>query len=117
MYLHCHNCGWSQDDWWEFKIHWDRLFRPSRWTAYCYPFGYNPISHICFEIVCWIMPKYIKTNEGRKHSWAIMFKEIKRHIKGAYNQEWWTRDSWLQEYNSCSVGCPECGKLSSLDED
>ena len=33
-YLHCHACGWEQDDFWEWK--W--------WDGWQRPFGYNPLS-------------------------------------------------------------------------
>ena len=46
MYLHCHNCGWSQDDFWEWKIDWKNIFKWQR-----RPFGYNPLSLFLQDIV------------------------------------------------------------------
>jgi len=82
MYLHCHSCNWSQDDFWEWK--WKGLL--SFWKFKSRPFGYNPFSLLLQHI-------------------AVYF-EIKRIIKRIKHMRWWTYNSWLIETHPV---CPECG--------
>ena len=79
-FLHCHNCSWSQDDFWNFTIR----FSSTR------PFGYNPISLIWEDIFFYLRPRYIEMDSMWCHengfknpifSWKLMLWEIKRHLK------------------------------------
>ncbi len=57
-YLHCHtkNCGWSQDDFWDYRFTakaWKQFFT-FQWQRR--PFGYNPFSILLEDIATYIKP-------------------------------------------------------------
>lgn len=104
--IHCHNCDWSQDDFWAWK--WSLKFWKFR------AFGYNPISLIIDDIRTFGYPCYIYLDAGKKHSWGVLLKEIKRHTKRLFTQKWWTCKSWNKDDNKWI--CPKC-KKKSLDID
>jgi len=65
-YIHCHSCDWSQDDFWDFKIHkygwYDgyNLFKKYGW-------GYNPIKMLIDDFKHWGFPRWISfDSEGAK---------------------------------------------------
>lgn len=115
-YLHCHNCGWSQDDFWDFKIKWSKLFC---WRSR--PFGYNPLSLILEDFAEYWKPRYVgfdfyaakemgvKLKKGNKiHSWTLLRYNLKRHIKRLFTQKWWTEKSFKKDYYNRVALCPEC---------
>jgi len=121
-YLHCHNCGWSQDDFWNFKFQFKNILKWQR-----RPFGYNPISLILEDFAVYVKPKYIKmdTNwmkennySGNKiHSWKLMMHDIKRHLKNSFMQTWWTYNSWKKDRKNNIARCPKCHKKEYFDID
>jgi hypothetical protein len=58
-YLHCHSCGWEQDDFWTlcFKITW-RKWRKSFWKLGL-DIGYNPISRLLDDLKWLWVPRWI----------------------------------------------------------
>lgn len=121
-YLHCHKCGWSQDDFWYWDVHWKKIFK---WKSR--PFGYNPISLVLEDIAHNWKPRYIefdslfaKENKWKSnivHSWFLMFWLIKGHIKRIRKQKWWTYNSWKKARASHKDVCPKCGGNSHWDID
>jgi len=108
-YLHCHSCGWEQDDFWTWKWSWKIWkFRP---------FGYNPISLIIEDIREYAKPRYLifdssfaKENgfrSNRIHSWWMLLWELRRHFKRIFKMKWWTWKNW-QKHKNTAV-CPKCG--------
>lgn len=114
-YLHCHNCDWQQDDFWEWR--WN--LKSSR------PFGYNPLSLIIEDWFEHWRPSYTKYDEwwakenGFKsatiHSWRLLWFEWWRHLKRVFTQTWWTSKSWDKARRTAK--CPGCGSGSHFDID
>lgn len=125
-YLHCHKCHWSQDDFWNFKIYWKRLFK---WTSR--PFGYNPLSLVLEDIAEWWKPRYIGfdhyaakemgiklSKKGNAvHSWVLLRYDLKKHIKRLFIQKWWTEESFKKDYYQGKAKCPNCGSSKHFDID
>ena len=121
-YLHCHNCPWSQDDFWDFRIEWKRFFK---WTSR--PFGYNPFSLILEDIASYWRPRYIGMDSywmkenGFKgthiHSWQLMKWEIRRHFRRISTMKWWTYKSFKKAYDQKKAVCPKCGSSEHFDID
>jgi len=111
MYLHCHNCSWSQDDFWTWH--------------------YNPITKL-WDTVMWLgWPKVLELDdccvrslethtgvrvhrlEGaprgqvRVFSWFFLILEVIKEWKTIRKQRWWTWDSW--ERSREEAVCPQCG--------
>jgi hypothetical protein len=123
MYLHCHNCHWSQDDFWSwdwsgFKIFW-------KWSRR--PFGYNPLSLILEDIAEYWIPRKITFDRwwadenGFKshviHSWRLMLWSMSKHFKRLFTQKWWTYKRWKKQYDSKKAVCPNCGSGKHWDVD
>jgi len=90
--LHCHTCGWEQDDFW-------------RKT-------YNPLTKLV-QLFSWLwIPRYIKFDEelyGRKYifSWHMLSIRIVEEIVNIMNMRWWTEKDW--EKDKETAACPKCG--------
>ena len=102
-YLHCHTkgCGWSQDDFWNWK------FTLKFWKWNSRPFGYNPLSLIIEDVKMFSYPRFIKCENKKQFSWFVMLSLIKRHIKRLFTQKWWTYESFKRDVKAV---CPKCGK-------
>ncbi len=109
-YIHCHNCNWSQDDFWDFsfgKYGYTKIFGIG--------WGYNPISYFIHYFKEHIKPRVIKFDnsfakeQGWKtnclHSWFLIRWEFKRMIKSFKKQYWWTYSSYKK---SKIKNCPDC---------
>ena len=60
-YLHCHTkgCGWSQDDFWDFKFKIRYVPYRKSWWKFRLDIGYNPISNMLDNITWHWKPKKI----------------------------------------------------------
>lgn len=106
-YVHCHQCGWSQDDFWDFS-----------WRKYGYWHGwrYNPFSCFLSYVDSYIKPrritfdKWVAKESGWKridpHSWWLIWDRFKSMIKKFIKQKWWFEDSY---YKDKKKKCPCCG--------
>ena len=104
-YLHCHDCDWSQDDF--------------------YTKQYNPLTKIRDDIKWTIKPRILvfDTNEpknmakalwmpifykkGKVFSWNWMLVEIERNIRSFFNMKWHTCEKWDKVRHKAE--CPKCG--------
>lgn len=125
-YLHCHSCGWSQDDFWTFfKVY---RWRKSWWKRFS--FGYNPITKFIDDVKWLWKPKWIRMDKWlvddlkvytgvsvktrvrnskfQVFSWSLLKLELVKEWKIFRNQKWWTYKSWLR--NKDIAMCPKCGK-------
>lgn len=132
-FLHCHNCGWSQDDFWSFKFGKWGYFTLIEFGNIRISWKYNPIScfltHL-FGKYGYLKPRRIKFDHnvmdesGWKridpHSWWLIWYEFKRMIVRFKKQTWWTYESFKKDRNKYSKyewpPCPKCGK-QELDID
>jgi hypothetical protein len=121
-YLHCHNCGWSQDDFWDWRIKWNKIFK---WQSR--PFGYNPLSLILEDIAEYWKPRYIKMDscwckelglkDNRVHSWWLLKYELKRIFKRISTMKYWTYNSFEKAKIKGIAKCPKCGRNDNFDID
>lgn len=136
-YLHCHKCGWEQDDFWSFELRWSTR-----------PFGYNPLSCIIESVYWLIRPRYIgmdkwiiddinsrfvrvrirdKINDFTNniemteiyeiHSWALLWWEIKKNIRKFRNMKWWTYRAYKYDKYLQIAECPKCKSKTDFDMD
>lgn len=131
-YLHCHTkgCGWSQDDFWDWTIRWNKLLK---WKSR--PLGYNPLSLILEDMAEYWYPRLIgfdcnfirdsgikekdKNEKGFHlvHSWDMLFWEIKRDIRIFFNMKYWTYESFKKAKDLGKYKCPKCGSSDQWDID
>jgi len=136
-YLHCHSCGWEQDDFWDLFVYYK--WRKKWWKRLC--FGYNPIRNVWYSVKWLWKPRWISLDEWiindiqkytnrkakirilnrslahnnriieyKEHqvfSWSWLIIEIVKEWKKFRNQRWWTWKSW-QKAKDTAV-CPKCG--------
>ena len=126
-YLHCHNCGWSQDDFWNYNLSkksFKKLFL-LKWTER--PLGYNPESILLEDIVENIKPKFIKMDShwskengyksNKIHSWEFIRRGIKRYRKVRKNMLFKTHQDFKKANREKNVCCPSCGDYKNWDID
>lgn len=122
-YLHCHNCEFSQDDFWDFSFGKYGYWR--KWR-------YNPFSCFLSHITGkhgYVKPRRIKCDKwmvkelGWKrpnpHSWWLIWFEMKRVVKKLIHQKYWTYKSWkraIKKNGGKWPACPKCGE-NKLDID
>jgi len=93
MYLHCHNCGWQQDDFWSES--------------------YNPIKSLQF----W--EKYL-LKPGFDHDWfdsdqttrEVIINELEKTIDNINHMYFRTYEEYK---NSVDKSCPQCGNDLDID--
>jgi hypothetical protein len=94
-YIHCHSCGWNQDDFWSWR--------------------YNPLQCFWrFSLKEHARPRYVRAvfvvgpAERRVHSWAMILRDITRYFWRAWQMRWWTRRAWVSAVKAGRGGCPKC---------
>lgn len=120
--VHCHSCGWSQDDFWNFR--WGRY-------GYWHGWGYNPISvflsHLTGRNGLWRFRRchfdsYVAKDYGWKrsdpHNWYLIWWQFKRLVGSFRRQAWWSEKAWIQATKKQGrwPDCPKCGQ-HALDID
>jgi hypothetical protein len=98
MYVHCHSCTFSQDDFWT-------------WS-------YNPFTVLVSDIKWLWFPKMVRT-ERKVFSWFWLAKCIKWRVTAPFTQKWWTYASWSKAITARGGSwppCPKCG-AHNLDTD
>ena len=105
MYLHCHSCDWSQDDF--------------------YTKGYNPLIRMRDSIRWTIRPRILKLDHyeprnmaksvwtpifykgGEVFSWNWLVVELERDIRSFLHMKWRTKEIWDKVKHKAT--CPNCG--------
>ena len=109
-FVHCHNCDWQQDDFWDFGF---------RKYGYFMKWGYNPfslfLSYVFGRGGYW-RPRRIDHDDwcakelgwSRRdpHSWWLIWWQLKRVVRKFVTQEWWT---WNEYKKDPDKYCPDCG--------
>lgn len=124
-YLHCHtkDCGWSQDDFWEYDWSWKawKKFLTFKWSSR--PFRYNPLSILLEDIAEYIKPRRIKMDSywarenGLKssevHSWWFLRNAFKRYKRVKKNMLYKTYEEFKEAHYEKGIAvCPKCGKIN-----
>ena len=126
-YLHCHNCGWSQDDFWTYNFT-KKTFKELllfKWKHR--PLGYNPESILLEDISEYIKPRYIKMDSSwarengyktnKIHSWSFILRVLKRYRQVKKNMFFKTYKEFKDAKRHKNVCCPECGSYKDWDID
>jgi hypothetical protein len=77
MYLHCHSCGWEQDDFWEH--------------------GYLPIRKQDVDMI----EKWLKEPDGQQ----IVVSWLLTEAKTVLNMRWKTHEEWKNEKDQVCPTC------------
>jgi hypothetical protein len=127
MFLHCHNCGWEQDDFWTYRFSKNDIldFLKLKWLKR--PFGYNPESILLEDIATWLPPRKIKMdvmwckergiNGNKVHSWYLLKKSFKRYFNVRKNMKWTTYKKFRDDFEKGNAECPSCGSKEHFDVD
>ena len=114
-YVHCHNCGWEQDDFWDSK------YNPVKSLIRCLKENCKPrVVHFDAWALESMKVKYTPVlvnglhGQGEVHTWKL----IKYHVGSVFfhrfqQQHWWTWESYEKDPNK---QCPKC-KHKPLDID
>ena len=102
MYVHCHKCGWSQDDFWEKN-------------------GYNPLRYM----LDWeeqLIDKFNEPFPGEKDTEGMSYgeviaREMTNGAKQILHQKWHTYDDYKKAKENGTAICPKCGSSDQLDID
>lgn len=120
-YLHCHtkDCGWSQDDFWDYRFTakaWKQFFT-FQWQRR--PFGYNPFSILLEDISSYIKPRKIKMDSywakenglrsNNVHSWWFLRKGFSRY-RGVKKKMLFK--TWEEFQANKTTHCPKCDKVN-----
>lgn len=101
MYLHCHKCSWSQDDFWDKS--------------------YNPIKYL----LTWeddLLDKFYKKFPGELDTKGMTYGDvIAREFERLANQirkmKWVTYEDWKKDAENGIAYCPLCGSKDHFDVD
>lgn len=132
-YLHCHACGWEQDDFWTWRYNpLTKLWDDVKWLAR--PRIMEMDSWIVEELTeytgvhVWRFKHKEKSEDSKKDwknddkvivnlnkhscarvfSWDWLFLEAVKEWKLFRRQKWWTMKSW-KKHRDTAV-CPKCGQ-------
>jgi len=114
MYIHCFDCNWSQDDFWDYNIKWKKIFQ---WKSR--PFGYNPLSILLEDIAEYWKPRYIIMDSywakekglksNRVHSWWFIKNGFRRYKNVKKSMVYKTYDEYEKARKTGTLKCPKCG--------
>jgi len=130
-FLHCHSCGWSQDDFYDIELAVKYHRWRKSWWKFGISFGYNPITKIWNDIKWLWKPRWIflddwilfdimrytgikvnvewmESGRSRVFSWDWLVVEIVKDWKVFREMKWWTYNSWKRDRDNAV--CPKCGK-------
>jgi hypothetical protein len=139
-YVHCHACGWSQDDFW------NRSYNPAKYffiqdiptwikpemvklDPCCMPKSPIPWMLGLAEVreVPWVQPKggpkCVDANgeepttvrEYSVFSWVVLGQHFVSSCRSLFTQKWWTYASWKKALKEGKGGCPKCGDDLCID--
>ena len=101
MYLHCHNCDWSQDDFW------DKSYNPIR---YLLNWEENLLEKFGVDF-----PGELDT-KGMTYDEVIAI-ELERAAITIRSMMWHTYESWKHDKELGIAKCPGCGSSEHFDID
>lgn len=102
MYLHCHKCGWSQDDFWEDGC-------------------YNPLRYM----LNWeeqLIEKFNEPFPGEKDTEGMTYgqviaREMENGAKQIRQMKWARHEDFKEARKKGEAICPECGSSEDWDTD
>jgi hypothetical protein len=112
-FVYCRQCGWSQDDFWDFGF--------GRPYGYWWRWKYNPFSLFLSHVRDYgLRPRWLSFDPKfvlgpRVHSWRLHLHHLTRMLRGLRDQRWWTRRAWVRARQRGFGKCPSCG--NKLHED
>jgi|WetSurSiteA1Bulk_404760.scaffolds.fasta_scaffold87288_1 hypothetical protein len=100
MYLHCHKCGWEQDDFWE-------------------PGGWSPLRESDINELRDALFKNVILLDGGKtimDSREFVAENLRSIISKIEGMKWRTFEEWKNLPKEQKI-CPKCGSTSDWDID
>ena len=108
-YLHCHSCGWSQDDFYTKAYNlWTKIKDDLKW--YCRPRLISFDDYFLVERTknTEVPVLTFKTKRGTVcFSWNFLILEIINDLKVYHQMKWKTLEQWEREKDKAV--CPKCG--------
>jgi hypothetical protein len=110
-YLHCHNCGWSQDDFWSEDNKGWSPFKPDRMAEYKKDLFREKI-HMDLECLA-SLGAHLKVVKKDEKGWYISGQEyvaleLERKARSIRNMFLRTYEDWEKVKNI--IRCPRCDK-------
>jgi hypothetical protein len=105
-YLHCHNCGWSQDDFWDKNYNVVRSLLD--WEDSLLGEKFNEI---------------FPGNSNRENNLSrftfkeVIARELEHHANIIRNMKWRTDVEFQRDYKLGIAKCPHCGSKKDFDID
>jgi hypothetical protein len=105
-YLHCHNCGWSQDDFWtksynaiRFLLNWEEELLNDKFFQ-----------------------KFPGDSQWKKEKGDITYQEaiaqeLEKHARTIRHMKWRTREEFDKDRHIEIAACPNCGSKKDFDID
>lgn len=100
-YLHCENCGWSQDDFYEMNGYNPAKYLSS-WNDYLCGKNADKIDQIFSDDAQWLREEGPITNR------EVIARQYEKFAKRIREMKWVTWEQW--ERNRDTAVCPKCGK-------
>jgi len=108
-YLHCHNCNWSQDDFY------DDGYNPAKylldWNEYLYGKRKNRLDELFTDD-----SQFIKEN-GNITTREVLAREYEKFANRIRNMKWITHEDFKADFKSGIAKCPKCGRSDEFDID
>lgn len=106
MYLHCHKCGWSQDDFWnksynaiKVLLDWEEELLSEKFHQ-IFPGDSN----------------WIEKNGSITYQ-EVIARELEKHAKRIRNMKWQTYEDFQKDFHNKKAKCPKCGSIEHFDID
>lgn len=98
MFIHCHRCNWSQDDFWDKSYNPWRFFWRQMFPAW---FSRFPNPHC----------------QGVRYRARLIAHDLWHLVNPSryWRQRWWTYKAWQKALRNKRGGCPKCGNNLCLD--
>ena len=108
-YLHCHKCGWSQDDFY------DTSYNPAKylmdWNEYLFGNKHHKLDTPFTDD-----SEFIKEN-GNITTREVLAREYEKFAKRIRNMMWVTQEDFNRDYKAGIAKCPKCGCSNEFDID
>lgn len=100
-YLHCHSCGWSQDDFYEMNGYNPAKYLSS-WNEYLCGNDADKIDQVFSNDAQWLR------EEGPITTREVLARQYEKYAKRIRNMKWVTWEQW--ERDKDIAVCPNCGE-------
>lgn len=108
-YLHCHNCGWSQDDFY------DENYNPAKYLLSWNNYLFGKDKHRLDEPFT-DDSQFIEEN-GNITCREVLAREYEKFAKTIRNMKWVSFEDFKKDCENGVAVCPKCGRKDEFDID